>query len=564
MCPERSTLLWGVAGVVAVLVACGPVALLVEAPTKSLRPEAERASTGGRAGVRVTLLGVDGLRADVFEPAMKAGQLPGFSRFLGGTTSQDLSHVYFHPEAISVFPSVTASGWSSFMTGHPPGANGVPGNEFLIRPEARFVAPVPLSVDDDGDFLASFNDRLFATLLETPTVYANLHEKGLRSWVASNHVHIGADRLLLPQRGDLLEGFGDHLLVQAGLEAEGGRYVELDEGTFGTVLEELEGADPPPDVLMVYASGVDLISHHVPGQVVDIQRRYLIEHLDDKVGALADALAQHGEGYRLLLSDHGHSEVPPDHRFALGRHASEAPAFQVLRRAGFRPFGPALGLVDENADAAVAYQSGAAFVYLARREPCTGVRCGWREPPRYREDVLRAADAFLHAGQEGELLHGALDAVLVREPRPFDEEDLPFSVYRGAGQTETIGAWLASRAPAGGSVHLEERLRDLATGRYGERAGDILLLTPQFVATHERYYFSSPYASTHGSARRSDSHVPFAVAHPRHASITLQKLVLAHTGPVARPHEVAGLVLRLATTTDGGSRNGEDAPTSRP
>ena len=111
----------------------------------------------------------------------------------------------------------------------------------------------------------------------------------------------------------------------------------------------------------------------------------------------------------------------------------------VLTQAGFRLRALQLD-VAENDDfqAVLAYQGPLAYVYLADRSHCAkrGTACDWKRPPRYREDVLKAAQAYFDANRSGRYaprMRNTLDMILTRRPRPFGEDDLPFEVYVGGG-----------------------------------------------------------------------------------------------------------------------------------
>lgn len=405
---------------------------------------------------------------------------------------------------------------------------------------------MPLSVDDRGDFLASFNEQLFTDLLQVPTLYERLHEAGLSSWVAGSHVHTGADRLLLPERNDLLQALADHVLGDIGAMPVTARYVEADEGTMSTVTSELDETTAPPAMLMVYLAGIDLASHHASSPVTSLQRDYLVEHLDPMIERLAEAIEPHGPWYTLVVSDHGHSDVLEGAEHALGKGGTEAPVFSVLTEAGYRVAAPKLGLVDEDADAVVAYQSGAAFIYLARRSPCEGTRCGWERPPRFEADVLPAADAFLRASSSGGELELGVEAVLLRRPRPFDEEDAAFRVYRGQGRSESIAAYCA-RHGDGCGVDLERRLLNLGTGAHGERAGDLVLLARHGSSADDRYYFAQGYEGTHGSASMQDSRFVLGLSHPDRSASHLERMLQRGVGATAYQHEVAGMLEFLMT-----------------
>jgi len=532
-----------------VAAACAPMALLMEAPDKQLRDPENKPEVEAQ-GARVLLLGVDGLRADIFREELEAGHLSGFEKLLGGRDDDGgMPHAYLHPKAIAPYPSVTAVGWSTIATGKSPAEHGVTGNEMLLRPSGRFVAPVPMSVDDHADVLATFNDQLFGKLLKVPTVWQRLHEKGLTSWVATNHVHVGADRLLLPGRDDLLQGVVQTLMGHMGLsDGDEAAYSELDDGTFSTVLDALKADEVPPDVLMVYASGTDLLAHHESAPELEAQRRYLREQLNRRAGQLAAYLENHGTWYVIITADHGHTDVLADETHALGAAEEDSPGFRVLREAGFKPHPPSLGHLKGLDDAVFAHQSGAAFVYLADRSKCDEDRCPWSSPPRYEEEVLVAADAFHEARSKGGPMEESLAMVLIREPVPFEEVDHPFEVYLGDGKTMSVGAYLAQHPEHSGPA-FAQRLQRLAVGPSGERAGDVLLIARTDPKKPEnRYYFGQKYEATHGAALASDSMVPFVLSHPKLTQAQLGGLVKEMAGDVLFLHEVAPIIEKLATS----------------
>ena len=525
---------------------CAAAQLWAEAPDKTLRSTSDRAS--GMGGEHVLLVGIDGLRRDVFLEELNDGRLPGFSKLLGGFEDGGHPHTYVHPRAIAPFPSVTAAGWTAIVTGEPASRNGVPGNEMLLRPSGKFVAPVPMSVADNGDLLATFNDQLFADFVAVPTLYQRLHEHGLTSWVATNHVHHGADRLLLPGKDDLVEGLGQTLMSHVGAVDDERAYSELDDGTFDTVIGELEADDAKaPNLVMVYTSGTDLFAHESDsGPVEEVQRAYLRDQLDERMGELADALARHGTWYVVLVADHGHTEMVSDDEHALGMGGAEAPAARVIAEAGFHVHEPSLGMVNGTANAVFALQSGAAFLYLSDRSRCGPQQCYWGRPPRYQEDVLAAADALVAASRDGGPLTGKVTTVLVREPKPFEEDDLPFVVYLGNGATQPVVEHLRDNPDVSGP-ELARRLQHLAVGPRGDRAGDVVILARAGKMPEDRYYFSAkPYHSSHGAAQQTDSVIPLIVAHPERSAAWLEQVVMSHVGETAFAHEVTAVVEAMA------------------
>jgi len=72
-------------------------------------------------------------------------------------------------------------------------------------------------------------------------------------------------------------------------------------------------------------------------------------------------------------------------------------------------------------------------------------------------------------------------------------------------------------------------MRWLSAGPYGHRAGDILLLARSGLERpiEERFYFSHPYRSWHGSPTLQDSHIPFILARQGDTGERLQAIVNA-------------------------------------
>ena len=260
--------------------------------------------------------------------------------------------------------------------------------------------------------------------------------------------------------------------------------------------------------------------------------------IDPALGKLVTALRKRELLDRLwvmVVSDHGHTAVPHDETHALGTR--DGPP-SVLRGAGFRVRHFAqTAAANDPFSAVLAYGGAMAYVYLADRSQCQGEHdaCPWRAPPRYREDVLAAADAFYRANIDGTLapqMKGTLDMVLARRPKPFDEVDLPFEVYIGDGKTIPIDDYLHDH-PHPTYVRFAERMRDLAVGVRGERAGDVILIAHNGdrALREDRFYFARLYNSWHGSPSKDDSEIPLIVANHRHGAATIGAWVRAQLGP---------------------------------
>jgi hypothetical protein len=170
--------------------------------------------------------------------------------------------------------------------------------------------------------------------------------------------------------------------------------------------------------------------------------------------------------------------------------------------------------------------------------------------------VLAAAEAFHAATTRGEQvpgLKGKIDLVLTRKPRPHAQDDLPLEAYVGAGRTIPIASWLAEN-PRPDYVELDARLRDLAEGRHGERAGDVVLVAVNGDQDRResRYYFAGvKYRSWHGSPGKKDSNVPLIVANTGQSSEAIRARVQRILGEAPRQQKVTDLLMALRFPEDG-------------
>jgi hypothetical protein len=212
---------------------------------------------------------------------------------------------------------------------------------------------------------------------------------------------------------------------------------------------------------------------------------------------------------------------------------------------------------DDPFSAVLAYGGATAYLYLADRSKCPGEkdRCPWSDPPRYKEDVLAAAEAIYRNNEDGNVapkVKGTIDMIFVRRPKPVREIDDPFEVYVGGGRTMPVDEYLREH-PHPTYVAVDARLRELAVGRYGERAGDIMLLahdgdrdTPR-----GRYYFEGmPYRSWHGSPSKRDSEIPLIVANPRHTRASIAAWVRPLLGDTPFQRKITDIVLKLRGVRD--------------
>jgi hypothetical protein len=535
--------------------------LTAEGPTKTVSKRPTSVAPSSPQSTPILLLAFDGVSRGLLYDLLRQGTLPNLAALLGG---DDLSHAYLDDTFLSNLPSTTMPAWVSVQTGVGAAESGVPGNEYFVREAREFVCPAPVSFNDPEPTLAIYTEGYLNKQVPVPSVYERIHshDGDALVWVGMNHFFRGADKLLMTKRtviAKALQGF-----VETELEKlEGNRsrdlYEDLDRAAIDTLVSELDHAKAVPDVLTLYIAGTDLYTH-VSKKTPDESRiEYLVEVADPALGKVVDILRKkHALDRRwvIVTADHGHTQVLHDTDHAIGV-GEDGPA-GVLAKRGFRMRPPAQKVDDKNPFSAVLALGGAmAYVYLADRSTCPAAndRCDWKQPPRYREDVLDAAEALFENNRNGKLvpsLRGKLDLILVRKPLPFAESDLPFEVYIGGGRSLPIDDYLRAH-PHPTYVAVAERMAELAAGRYGERAGDILLLahngdrdTPD-----KRYYFAEPYRSWHGSPSKLDSEIPLIVANPRHDRASIAGFIKPILGDRPFQRKITDIIMTLRKSPPG-------------
>ena len=521
------------------------------------RPANAAPNSPNRPGLLI--LALDGIDRALLYDMVRKGELPALEALLGGSDRGEFPHAYFASTLLATLPSTTMAAWVTAFTGVGPAQHGVAGNEFFIREERRFAAPAPATFDDDDPVIAIFTDQYLNKLCRAPSVYERMRQEDpdILVWVAMHHFYAGADRLLVTKPTVVVEAFEaffqEAMAKLATQKQSWATYEELDQQVMDVVVGALD-AEILPDVLTVYVSGTDLYAH-VAAEGPDAARRaYLREVVDPQLSRLAAKLRARGalDGrYVVVTSDHGHTEVVHDESHALTTKDEHTPV-ALLRKAGFRvrPFKLKVAK-DDDFQAVLAYQGAMAYVYVADRTDCAQAKqiCDWSRPPRYVDDVLAAADAFYENNENGLLvpeLKGALDMVLTRRPRPYADEDLPFEVYVGRGAVVPVETYLAEH-PHPNYVDAPSRLRELAVGPHGERAGDVLLLAHygDRDAPEGRYYFAQPYHSWHGSPSRKDSEIPLIVARAGDSTDAIRRIVEHALGEDPHQQKVTDLLLSL-------------------
>ena len=493
----------------------------------------------------VLVLALDGVGRDLLYDMLRRNELPNFAALLG-------PEAYMNETMLSSLPSTTMPAWVTAMTGVGPAEHGVPGNEYFIRETQKLACPAPISFHDTKPTLEIYTDHLLDKLVEVPTVYERLRKADpeVNIWVSMNHLFRGADKLLLPKRGILVKALANFVdFVNDKPEKAREMFKALDESALDAVVSRLTDENTLPDVLTVYLAGTDLYAHVATEGPDKARRDYLREVVDPALGKLAAKLRERrmlDRMWTLVIADHGHTQVLHDDKHALG--AKTHPAVDVLTSAGFRVRPLARDAPDGDPfSAVIAYGGTTAFVYLADRSQCAGQKdlCPWKLPPRYEQDVVPAAEALFRANEAG-ALKNTLDLILTRRPKPFAEVDNPFEVYIGDGKTVSINEWLAQH-PHPTYIAVNERLRALAVGVHGERAGDIMLITNSgnVERPEDRYYFAEKYRSWHGSPSRADSEIPLIVSNRKYSKADVRAWVQSVLGNDPAIYKVTDLILGM-------------------
>ena len=548
-----------VAAMTGTCLACAPAVQatkLLASDTRELRPAHEADADPDRADLLVIAL--DGVDRKLLYGMLERGEMPETSALLGGRVNgapDAHPHAYFDHAITATLPSITAAAWATVFTGTPPAQHGVPGNEYFVRERRQLAAPIPNSVSAVATALSVFTEGYANGLLAVPTIYERMRarEPDITMWVSMSQYYKGADMLLLTRRAVLGDAF--NALLSSVVDAKMAKKVwgDLDKEDVEVVVEKLEKG-PLPNVLTLYVFGTDDYAHVAPEGPDESRRAYLRDVVDPALGKLRGALSKRGalaSRYVVITGDHGHTQVLPDDAHSMAMNDEDDPP-AVVRGAGFRlrPFKLEVDAKDDF-QAVLAYEGAMAFAYVADRSTCAakGTPCDWSLPPRYREDVLALAEGFRENDRDGRWapsMKGALDMIFVRRPRPFAEVDLPFEVYVGDGKTVPVDEYLAKH-PHPTYVDVASRLRDLAVGPHGERAGDVLLLAHNGdrERPEERFYFAPHYQSWHGSPSRNDSDIPLVVGNPGRAQADIARDVKAVLGQEPHQQAVGELIVRL-------------------
>src|ERR1700722_16545533 len=503
-----------------------------ERDKKHIRPE--------QPGPYVLIFAFDGGRYDQLMEAINSGKAPAMAGMLGKSEGGGLyEHAYSVPNAVTILPSTTIAAWSAIFTGAPTAWNSVSGNEWFAREEMKFYAPAPVSVSEMDDNRAMVMDGLVGKALKSPTLF---QQAGVKSAVSLNAVYRGADYFTVIDPVSMVELYTEFIAKRGGENAPGkvDIYEKMDQDSVPKLLDSIE-KHGVPKIQVIYFPGIDLYTH-LADDPLPMEVSYLETVTDPLVAQVLAAYRDYGildQTYVMIVADHGHTPVLRDPQHALGADPDQGPA-TVVKAAGFRPRKFVLnpGPNDQDYQAAFAYQGAIAYVYLADRSTCpnAGTTCDWKRPPRYKEDVLPVALAFYNSNKNGRplpALKGTLDLIFARVPTPPGKNTNEYEIFDGH-RLVPIWEYLLFH-PRPDLIQFDRRMRWLSVGPWGNRSGDILLLTKSGLnrPIQDRYYFSGPYHSWHGSASPQDSYIPLIVARDNGSGAQLKKIVDKAVGPMA-------------------------------
>src|SRR5260370_20634225 len=160
--------------------------------------------------------------------------------------------------------------------------------------------------------------------------------------------------------------------------------------------------------------------------------------------------------------------------------------------------------------------------------PNAGQNCDWKQPPRFDKDVMPVVRAMYKENLTGKItprMKGTLDLIFARPTVKPGKNTLAYEIFDGRRLVK-ISDYLDAH-PRPDLIDLDRRMRWLSVGPYGNRVGDMLLLRKSGLnrPIKQRFYFSGPYSSWHGSASMQDGHIPLIVAGQAVSRTELEALV---------------------------------------
>ncbi len=265
---------------------------------------------------RVFAIGLDGATFDLIRPWAEQGKLPTFKRLMDQGAWGDLT---------STIPPVTASAWTSFMTGKNPGAHGL--FDFMQRKSGSYdLAPVS-ALDRDSktvwDLIGEAGKHVI--VMNVPVTWPPQETKGLL--VTGMLTPRGATNYTFPRElaDELKREIGDYVIYSDEVYSPGRGDPFLKALTYSanqrTKAAEYLATQYPWDFFMLVFPETDTVSHglwaaydashheHNKAEAASLRDGILAiyQHLDGLIERLLRRLD--AETTVLLMSDHGHGPV---------------------------------------------------------------------------------------------------------------------------------------------------------------------------------------------------------------------------------------------------------------
>lgn len=432
------------------------------------------------------LIVADGVRPDVLQDAITAGELPHLAARAARGSFTEVS---------TCFPSVTGPAYAPFLMGRFPASVGLPGLRWFDRSRSRaswpsyarsYVGPEIRLLDDD----MNLEPRTLMELARSSIAGSTLLGRGARGVRHPGRGWLWAARAFLPHfRGDL----------------EGWRRVEQ------LVVDRMLGhlARERPHFAVMSFLTPDKFAHAFGARAPEVRRS--LRDVDAFVGAAEDIARKNGWAERLhvwLVADHGHADVSHHDELADG-----------LRDLGHRVLAHPRVWIRRPDVAVMVGGNAMAHVYV---EPHHRTRPWW---PALSDRWQAMHDAIL-ARPSVDLAAVALDAGTVRVSNrmrgsatiTYSRTDARWSYRRDAGDPLGIGADLqhvtSSEAHAA-CAHTDypDGVVQLADVVPSLRAGDMMLSAAPGWDLRDRYE-PTPHRSTHGALHHEQMMVPLIIDTP--------------------------------------------------
>jgi predicted AlkP superfamily phosphohydrolase/phosphomutase len=262
------------------------------------------------------VIGLDGATFDLIRPWAASGQLPTFKKLMDRGAWSELR---------STVPPVTASAWSSFMTGKNPGAHGL--FDFMQRRENSYdLAPVSVR-DRDGravwDLIGDAGGKVI--VMNVPVTWPPQQVSGLL--VTGMLTPRGADNYTYPQElaDELREHVGEYIVYSDEVYSKGRGEIFL-QALRHSAEQRVKAAEYllgkyPWDFFMLVFPETDTVSHglwaahdpshheHDPAEAAKFSDGILSIYklLDSHIARLIEKLDANTTV--ILMSDHGHGPV---------------------------------------------------------------------------------------------------------------------------------------------------------------------------------------------------------------------------------------------------------------